>query len=78
MDNSADYNLITFNLVAKLQLLSTTKKLLSYILSIIYLEYKIVIKYKINYLFLIITKYLKDIKYNIISLNTYNIILKYL
>jgi hypothetical protein len=78
VDSGADCNLITLNIVNKLYLLYTTKKLLLYILSVLHLKYKKIIKYKINYLYLVITEYTKDIKYNIISLNTYNIILKHL
>jgi len=75
VDSGADRNLITPNMVTKLQLPYTAKKRPTYVSSIVHPEHEIIIKYETDHLPLTIAKRTENIKFDIMDLDTCDIML---
>lgn len=75
VDSGADRNLITPDMVAKLQLPYTLKKRPSYVSSIVHPDHEIVVEYEIDHLPLTIAGRIENIKCDIMNLVTCDIML---
>jgi hypothetical protein len=78
VDSGADRNLITPELVTQLRLLYTKKKQPIYVSSVATPNAETIINYETDYLPIAIAGYTKTIKFNIIPLNTYDVLLGHL